>query len=73
MTYDKEVEEALGTDIYEHFLDQVDAGRISKTQATDIATKMHSTVGGNFRAASQDVPNYRFDRTAARQILSDWY
>ena len=34
---------------------------------------MHSRVGDNFRAASQDVPNYRFSRTAARQILSDWY
>ena len=71
--FDKEVEEALGADIYSQCLEQVDAGRINKTQATDIATKMHTVVGGNLKRALEDNPNYKFDRTAARIVFSDWY
>ena len=71
--FDKEVQDALGVNIYAQCLEQVDAGRINKTQATDIATKMHTVVGGNLKRSLEDNPNYKFDRTAARTVFSDWY
>ena len=38
----------------------------------DLARGLHPTAGGNFLRAKQ-LPNFIYDRTSVRKIMSDWY
>ena len=72
MLYETEVRQCLGPKVVDCLLDAVDRGDLSLQQAEDLARGLHPTAGGNFQRA-KDLPNFRYDRTSLRQILSDWY
>ena len=72
MNYEKDLKKLFGLEFYITILDAVDDGLINKKTAGDIATKLHSNVGGWFKH-SADTSNFIFDRRAMRQIMSDWY
>ena len=72
MLYEKEVRHQLGSMVVDCLLEAVDQGRLSLRQVEDMARGLHLRAGGNF-LRSRQLPNFNFDRTSVRQILSDWY
>ena len=70
--YDKEVKEQLGPDVFACLLEALDNGKVTLQQTQDLASKLHPKVGGDFQR-SRELPNFKFDRTSLRNILSMWY
>ena len=71
MFYEKEIELLMG-EAYDLLLSSVEDGRLDQQRGGDIASKLHSKVGGAFVHATNGG-YFTFDRRAMRQILSDWY
>ena len=69
--WEEEVKKALGPKCYNLLLKEVDANRINVKHTLDIARMLNERVGGNFDKAS-NAQNFKYDRNAFRNVLSDW-
>ena len=72
MNYEKEVKDLLGEEVYKRFLRAEDDGTISLQQMNDIAAELGGKVRGEFKR-EQESTTFKFDRSHARKILSNWY
>ena len=72
MKYDREVKELLGKNVFTCLLEAVDNGELTLQQTQDLAFKLHPHAGGDFQR-ERELPNFKFDRTSLRNILSSWY
>lgn len=72
MDYEEEVKDLLGSEVYKRFLRAVDDGTISLQQMNDIAAELGGKVRGEFKR-EQESTTFKFDRSSARKILSNWY
>ena len=70
--YDGEVKEQLGEGVVACLLEAIDNGELTLQQTQDLASKLHPKAGGDFQRA-RELPNFKFDRTSLRNILSSWY
>ena len=72
--WEKEVKSELGPKVFETLLANVDSGVITFRKAKTIGPKLHSSVYGKLESSIESAGGtYQFDRSAFKQILSDWY
>ena len=67
---EEEIRDQLGEDIHKMAVRGLTSA--SPQQLTDIAAKMGEAVGWEFRRERRKA-NFEMGRSAARQVLSDWY
>lgn len=71
--YEEQVAELLGEELYELLQENADSGKNKLKQAKVIAKRLpDEKIFANLSQASE-MPNFVFDRTALRKILSDWF